>query len=373
LESDERNVRENLEGLKRQLEAMGRIGTDEDEFTVVQAGTGNAAPVGPDRPRLILSGAGAGLGLAIALIFLLHRLDDRVENPEEIEAKLEEPILGQLPEVDKRHNTEGYLLLTRMKPHTMFAEALRGVRSALLLGPDGASKRLLAVTSAVPGDGKTTFTTNFAATLAAAGNRTLLVDADLRRGNIHNYFEQPLEGGLTEVLEGRMKVDDAIHETQVANLWLMRAGERPSNPSELLLGARTKELIGELRGRFDYVVFDCPPLTAIDDTFSIAAYLDGLLFVVRAGRTSIRFARLAINTIRQRGAPLVGLVVNGVPIDNPYYYYTTYYYASYYHKPLAPNDAVYADRGRSMAAITAPDETRSADPAEAGAKDPAKK
>ncbi len=358
LEGDEKNVRENLDGLKRQLEAMGRIGMDEEEFTIVQAGIGSATPVGPDRPRLILTGAGAGLGLAVAIMFLLHRLDDRVENPEEIEAKLEEPILGQIPEVDKRHNTEGYLLLTRMKPHTMFAEALRGIRSALLLGPDGASKRMLAVTSAVPGDGKTTFTTNFAATLAASGNRTLLIDADLRRGNIHNYFEQPLEGGLSEVLDGRMGVDEAIHDTQVNNLWLMRAGERPSNPSELLLGARTKSLIEELRGRFDYVVFDCPPLTAIDDTFSIAAYLDGLLFVVRAGRTSIRFARLAINTIRQRGAPLVGLVVNGVPIDNPYYYYTTYYYASYYHKPLAPTDAVYADRGRSMAAISAPAETR---------------
>lgn len=360
LESEQKSVQGNLDELKHGLDAMGRVSTDEEEFMVVQAGIGSAAPVDAKRAQTIMGGAGAGLGLAIAIMFLLHRLDDRVENPEEIEAKLEEPILGQLPEVDKRHNTEGYLLLTRMKPHTMFAESLRGVRSALLLGPDGASKRMLAVTSAVPGDGKTTFTTNFAATLAAAGNRTLLIDADLRRGNIHNYFEQPLEGGLSEVLDGRLGVDEAIHETQVQNLWLMRAGERPSNPSELLLGAKTKQLIEELRGRFDYVVFDCPPLTAIDDTFSIAAYLDGLLFVVRAGRTSIRFARLAINTIRQRGAPLVGLVVNGVPIDNPYYYYTTYYYASYYHKPLAPNDAVYADRGRSVQTITAPAETRDA-------------
>jgi capsular exopolysaccharide synthesis family protein len=360
LEAEQKSVQGNLDTLKQQLDAMGRVSTDEEEFMVVQAGIGSAAPVDAKRGQTIIGGAGAGFGLAIAIMFLLHRLDDRLENPEEIEAKLEEPILGQLPEVDKRHNTEGYLLLTRMKPHTMFAESLRGVRSALLLGPDGASKRMLAVTSAVPGDGKTTFTTNFAATLAAAGNRTLLIDADLRRGNIHNYFEQPLEGGLSEVLDGRLGVEEAIHETQVQNLWLMRAGERPSNPSELLLGAKTKQLIEELRGRFDYVVFDCPPLTAIDDTFSIAAYLDGLLFVVRAGRTSIRFARLAINTIRQRGAPLVGLVVNGVPIDNPYYYYTTYYYASYYHKPLAPNDAVYADRGRSVQTITAPAETRDA-------------
>lgn len=354
LEEDERNVRLNLVQLKQQYESMGRVAGDEEEFLIVSSGMGDAQPVGPDRPKLILTGAASGLAVAIAIMFLLHKLDDRIENPEEIEAKLEEPILGQLPEVDKRHNTEGYLLLTRMKPHTMFAESLRGVRSALLLGPDGATKKMLAVTSAVPGDGKTTFTTNFAVTLANAGNRTLLIDADLRRGNIHNYFEQPLDGGLSEVLEGKLDVDQAIHETGVKNLWLMRAGERPGNPSELLLGAATRELVEKLRSRFDYVVFDCPPLTAIDDTFSIATHIDGLLFVVRAGRTSIRFAKMAVATIHQRGAPMVGLVVNGVPIDNPYYYYTTYYYASYYHRPLTPTDSVYPDSERRRGRREAP-------------------
>jgi capsular exopolysaccharide synthesis family protein len=232
----------------------------------------------------------------------------------------------------------------------MFAESLRGIRSALLLGPEGATKRVLAVTSAVPGDGKTTFTTNFALTIAAAGNRTLLVDADLRRGNIHGYFEQPLEGGLAEVLDGRLEIKDAIHETSIKNLYFMRAGERPANPSELLIGPKTRELIASLRKEFDYVIFDCPPLTAIDDTFSVAAYLDGLLFVVRAGRTSMRFAKIGLNTIHQRSAPLLGLVINGVPIDNPYYYYTSYYYASYYHRPLTPE----GDEGQESVSRRAP-------------------
>jgi len=124
----------------------------------------------------------------------------------------------------------------------------------------------------------------------------------------------------------------------------MRAGERPSNPSELLIGPATKDLIMELRRQFDYVIFDCPPLTAIDDTFSIAAYLDGLFFVVRAGKTSMRFAKMGINTIHQRGAPILGLIVNGVSIDNPYYYYTTYYYSSYYHRPLSPDENAFPER-----------------------------
>jgi polysaccharide biosynthesis transport protein len=361
LQKNVQDINSTLDDLHRQQLAVSRIGADEDEFTILEEGSGDPRKVGPDRPKIIAAGAGIGLAAAAALVFLLHRLDDRLESPEDIEAKLEEPILGQIPEVDKRRYTEGYLLLTRMKAHTMFAEALRGVRSALLLSPEGANKRMLAVTSAVPGDGKTTFTTNFAITLANSGAKTLLVDGDLRRGNIHSYFEQPAEGGLSEVLLGKLPMRQAVRETGIKNLFLMRAGDRPSNPSELLIGPATKELIRDLRAEFDYVIFDCPPLTAIDDTFSIAAYLDGILFVVRAGSTSIRFAKMGINTIHQRGAPFIGLIVNGVPIDNPYYYYTTYYYASYYHRPLAPDDNIYPDSpqrrlGNRPAAVTVEDD-----------------
>ncbi len=337
-------IKEQLDSLERALSSMGRIATEDEQFTVLERGTGDPAPVAPNRPSLIAAGTGVGFVIGLGLMFLLHKLDDRLDNPEHIEEELGEPILGQLPEVDKKHYREGYLVLTRMKAHTMFAESLRGIRSALLLSPEGNSKRLLAVTSSVPGDGKTTFTTNFAITLANSGNRTLLIDADLRRGNVHGYFEQPLEMGLAEVLEGKLGLAEAIRETGIDNLSFMRAGARPSNPSELLIGPATKDLIIELRGRFDYVIFDCPPLTAIDDTFSIAAYLDGLFFVVRAGKTSMRFAKMGIATIHQRGAPILGLIVNGVPIDNPYYYYTTYYYSSYYHRPLSPDENAYPER-----------------------------
>ena len=347
-------VKNQLDLLNQQERDVAQMNSDDDVFQVLDQGIGQTTPIRPKRSYIILTGLFIGTLMGGGILFLLNRLDDRLETPEDFEEQLEEPILGQLPEVEKKHYKEGYLLLTRMKTHTMFAESLRGVRSALLLSPEGTSKRMLAVTSAVPGDGKTTFTTNFAVTLAHAGNRTLLVDADLRRGNIHGYFEQPLEQGLAEVLQGKLKFKDAIRETGIENLSFMRAGERPANPSELLIAAGTKELIMQLRQEFDYVVFDCPPLTAIDDTFSIAAYLDGLFFVVRAGRTSIRFARMGLNTVRQRGAPILGLIVNGVPIDNPYYYYTTYYYASYYHRPLATSDNMFQDRQRKQVEIDTP-------------------
>lgn len=338
LEGEQAILKDAINDLKTRLSKLSTISSDADVFEIYQRGIADDGPVGPNRTGIVGTSFGIGLLFGVAILWLLAKLDDRLESPEQIEEALEEPIMGQLPEVDKRHYKDGYLVLNRMKSHTMFAESLRGVRSTLLLSPEGSSKRFIAVTSAVPGDGKTTFTTNFAITLANSGNRTLLIDADLRRGNIHGYFEQPLEGGLAEVLTGKLQAREAVRETQIPNLFFMRAGERPTNPSELLIGPNTKELIRELRAEFDYVIFDCPPLTAIDDTFSIAAYLDGIFFVVRAGKTSIRFAKMAIQTIRQRGAPILGLIVNGVPIDNPYYYYTTYYYASYYHRPIKQDD-----------------------------------
>ena len=338
LETEQQIIKDQISEQRQRLTKISTVSSDTDSFEVIQKGIADDLPVGPNRPGIVGTAFGAGMLIGIAVLWLLAKLDDRLESPEQIEEALEEPIMGQLPEVDKRHYKDGYLVLNRMKSHTMFAESLRGVRSTLLLSPEGSSKRFIAVTSAVPGDGKTTFTTNFAITLANSGNRTLLIDADLRRGNINGYFEQPLEGGLAEVLNGKLSPHEAIRDTNIPNLFFMRAGERPTNPSELLIGPNTKELIRELRSEFDYVIFDCPPLTAIDDTFSIAAYLDGIFFVVRAGKTSIRFAKMAVQTIRQRGAPILGLIVNGVPIDNPYYYYTTYYYASYYHRPIKQDD-----------------------------------
>ncbi|MFZ9855615.1 MAG: polysaccharide biosynthesis tyrosine autokinase [Limisphaerales bacterium] len=332
LQEDRDLIKGNLDVLNRNLQSMGRVGIQEERFTIISQGVGTPLPVGPNRISIIAVGTFAGFGAALGLMFLLHMLDDRIDEPEGIEAALEVPIAGQIPEIDRKDNPEGHVIVSKMKAHMMFAEALRGIRSSILLGAEGDAKRVLVVTSTTPGDGKTTFTTNFAITMAASGNRTLLIDGDLRRGNVHSYFGQPLEKGLADVLEGRIQLSGAIRETSENGLYLMTAGTRPANPSELLIGPRTREVIAKLRKEFDYVIFDSPPLTAIDDTFSIAAFSDGLMFVVRAGVTSMKLAKVALNLVQQRGLNLMGLIINGVSSDNPYYYYTNYYYSSYYQR-----------------------------------------
>jgi succinoglycan biosynthesis transport protein ExoP len=332
LQEDRDLIKSNLDILNRNLQSMGRVGIQEERFTVISQGVGTPLPTGPNRVGIIVAGIFFGFATALCLMFLLHTLDDRIDEPEGIEAALEVPIAGQIPEIDRKDNPDGHVIVSKMKAHMMFAEALRGIRSSVLLAAESDAKRVLVVTSTTPGDGKTTFTTNFAITMAASGNRTLLVDGDLRRGNVHSYFGQPLENGLSEVLEGRIPVSGAIRETTEKGLFLLTAGSRPANPSELLIGPRTRDIIAQLRKDFDYVIFDSPPVTAIDDTFSIAAFSDGLMFVVRAGVTSMKLAKVALNLVQQRGLNLMGLIINGVSSDNPYYYYTNYYYSSYYQR-----------------------------------------
>jgi tyrosine-protein kinase Etk/Wzc len=219
-----------------------------------------------------------------------------------------------------------------------------------MLGIEGANKQVQVVTSAVPGDGKTTFTVNFAITLAIAGHRVLIVDADMRRGNIHSFFKMEREGGLAEILSGESHWTDVLRDTPVPSLKLIATGKMPNNPGELLMGPVTRQLIEEVRGQFEYIIFDCPPLTAIDDTFALINLSDGVLFVVRAGQTSMRFARNATAAVQQRGSRVYGVVLNGITTDNPYYYYNHYYHS--YYKGKQPSGPLSSDArpGLKMAA-----------------------
>ena len=348
---EENRIEQAIAALKNTLQQIDLSTSDDGQFSVV--GEVSTAPVDPHKSRLLARGVGVGFVLGLALIYFLNRLDDRLELAEDIEAELKEPVLGQIPLVDMRTVKQGGLLITNMQRHNMFAESIRGVRSAILLGPHQGRQRVLAITSAVPGDGKTTVTVNFAATLAIAGSRVLLVDADLRRGNVHGYFGLAREPGLAEVLREEVPWERAVVATPIKPLHFMASGQLPAHPGELLVSPAMQRWVAAARRQFDYVVFDCPPLTAIDDTYSILGVVDGLLFVVRSGQTSMRFAQTALAAARQRGANVVGIVLNGITADNPYYYYN-YYYHAYYDRPAAPAEPAPPPAPAPTPAVVAP-------------------
>lgn len=307
-------------------------GSKEEEWDITESGVTQPTPIRPNRRDMIVKGLLAGILVGLAIIFLLHRLDDRLDLAEDIERELEEPVLGQVPQMDMKALKADRLLVTNLPQDDMFAESIRGVRSTLLMTVGAGSKRVFVITSAVPGDGKTTFTVNFAATLAITGARVLLLDADLRRGSTHLYFGHKREHGLSDVLSGEVHWTDVLKETEVKTLNVITTGHLPANPGELLLGEVASQFLAEARAAYDYVIIDTPPLTSINDTFALVNYSDGLIFVVRAGQTSMRFAKNAVGAIRQRGTKVLGLVLNGITSDNPYYYYHYYYHAYYTHE-----------------------------------------
>jgi succinoglycan biosynthesis transport protein ExoP len=366
LKEEELTVKALAENRRRALQSFELPLVDESLFTIIEAGTGPASPVGPDRARIILLTLAFGLALGLALVVFLDRLDDRYEPADEIKAALDQTVLGQVPEMPARERSDNRLLLTRLDEHSLFAESLRGVRSSLLLGFDDRPPKVLLVTSAVPGDGKTTFTVNFALTLARAGHRVLLVDADLRRGNTHRYFGHARGPGLTEILRGDLLWTDALHDTGHDQLFHIHTGGLPPDPGELLLRPITRRFLEDIRPAFDYIVFDCPPLTSIDDTFSLTGLADGLMFVVRAGRTSMRFARNALEALRHRGARTLGLIINGIAPGSPDYYYQHYYHSHY--RAAAGAAASAPRRRRAAAGPAGAPATVSADDAEASRK-----
>ncbi len=338
LKEEEANIKSVLGNLRKAEESLNSTTTEEGLLTVIEEGRGSPVAIRPNRARMILAGLVMGLGAGLALIYLLGRLDDRLELAEEIEAELEQPVLGQIPQLDTEHLRQGRALISNLEDHHLFAESLRSVRSAVLLSKQERPPRVLMMSSAVPGDGKTTFTVNFAIALAIAGQRVLLVDADLRRGDTHNFFGHSREPGLSDVLTGQLHWAEAKQETPVKTLQVIHSGPLPANPGELLIGPIVSEFVKEAQQEYDFVLFDCPPLTTIDDSFALVHLVDGLVFVVRSGQTSMRFAKAALEAVHKRGINVLGFVLNGIKADNPYYYYKHYYYSYYSHdQPIVPD------------------------------------
>ena len=331
LKKEETYLEGQLDLQKRTLLALESTPTNQETITAYEEGIGIEKPVSPNRPKILVLGLLLGLFAGIGIVYLLFRLDDRLELAEDIEEALQEPVLGQIPAVERKKLETGPLLASSLAPNHLFAESIRGVRSAVMFGTHNKKKQVMLISSAVPGDGKTTFSVNFACTLASAGLKVLLIDCDLRRGTVSGYFSQPRTPGFSEVLVGERTWQSALRETPFKTLHLLASGQLISNPGEFLMGATVRNVITEARTHYDHIIIDCPPVTAIDDTFCLISLSDGLLFVVKSGQTSMRFAKSGLTALRHRGAEILGVVLNGITADNPFCYYNNFYNA-YYNK-----------------------------------------
>ncbi len=179
---------------------------------------------------------------------------------------------------------------------------------------------------------------NLAVSLAQAGQRVLLIDADMRKPKAHEILGVPQEPGLSNLLVGNAKASESVRKTAVPSLWVVAAGRIPPNPAELLGSTRFRDFLGSLKDHFDWVIIDSPPVMAVTDASLIAHHASGVLFVVGAEMTSRHAAQRALEQLEQVQARFVGSVLNKVDLEHNAYYYSQYYrreYAEYYQKTIA--------------------------------------
>jgi len=304
---------------------------------VIEPATLPRNPVQPNNTITIVTAAGIGLVLSASAAYVLEYLDDTIRTPETLTRLTKLPTLASIAEVKLPENEK---LITVSQPRSPTSEAFRVLRTAIQFSAVDEANRVLLVTSATPGEGKSTVSSNLAVVLAQAGQRVLLVDTDLRRPGLHSMFSVPNKRGLTNLLleyQGEEDdeavsrlVENTIQETQIDGLEVLTCGPVPPNPSELLGSNKMRQLLNVLTARYDFTILDSPPTLSVTDAVVLGAQAHGTLLVARSGRSRKELTRQAVDRFRKVNAPMIGCVLNALdPKEGMYglYYYEDSYYS----------------------------------------------
>lgn len=306
-----------------------------DSITVVEEAE---LPQAPIRPRTLVNtllAAIVGGMLALGVIFLIEYLDDRIRTPQDLYTVLDAPILGTIAQMKRMRRGSTVLspeeaLVVATQPRHPIAESFRRLRTNLRFSSVNEPLRTLLVTSAVPSEGKTTTTANLATAVSQAGHKVVVVDADLRKPQIHKLFQLSKGPGLTDALLSDGEISFFLRDTGVPNLQVITCGSIPPNPAELLGSKPMQQLLERLEQEADFVFIDAPPLLAVTDAQILSSHAQGVLLVINTAKTSRALVANAASTLVQVEARLLGVVLNQLTRSgqNSYYYYDAY--AGYY-------------------------------------------
>ncbi len=327
-------------------------------------------PKDPIAPRVSVNVSIAllvGLILGLALAILREQLDNTLKTPEDVEHRLGVTFLGLLPDIVDESAPRGTTkqrtrrrvvpsqlapeLLVHERPTSGIAEAARSLRTNLMfMNPDEPYKRLL-VTSAAPAEGKTTVAVSIAISLAQGGQKVCIIDCDLRRPRLHRIFDRAGDVGLMNVILGEATVDEVAKPTIVPNLYCIPCGPIPPNSADVVSSEKFRRLLDDISARFDRIVLDSPPVIAVTDSAIVSTLVDGVVFVVRAFKTSVNLCRSGLRTLQDVDAPIAGAVLNAVNLNrHEYSYYHYYYYKREGYAPLpgthSPSSPSLDDRDR---------------------------
>ena len=291
---------------------------------IVDTAKAGLRPVRPNKPLNIALGIIIGLIVGVGLAFFIEYLDTSVKTIDDVERSLQAPVLGVIPQNVGLLISEG-----SESPH---AEAYRVLRTNLLFSRKDDKLNTAAVVSAGAGEGKSTTIFNLAAVFAQSGQRILLVDSDLRRPTLHKMLKVTNNLGLTNYLLKQNTLEEVIQTTSLPTLDFLASGKLPSSSLGILSSAQMKDLISELKQRYDFVFFDSPPIMGVSDASILASEVDMTLQVIQYRRYPQPMNIRAKQLIEKVGGNLIGIVLNNINMsqDESYYYYSGYYHDYYY-------------------------------------------
>jgi len=274
-----------------------------------------------ESPKLFvqaLLGLMVGVFVAVLFCFFLGYLDRSIRSPQLLVEQTGLPLYAAIPSFRsvRGRSLRGLkgMLVTRDRPASMLAEAYRTLLTNLRFASLDAPVRTLAITSALPSEGKTVTLTNLAVAAASLGDRVIIIDADLRRPATHKHFGVERSPGLSELLSGGIGLGECMRDTDVENLWTIPAGKSVSNPGSLLHSEGFDMLLEQLRNSYDWVFVDMPPILAVADPSAFIPKLDAVLLAVRYGARSLEAVRDARDQIKHVGGNLLGLVFNALDL-----------------------------------------------------------
>jgi len=308
-------------------------------------------PVSKNKAQLHIAGIILGLLLGLGIAFFIEFNDTTIKTNEDIERFINLPVLGTIPHifynrkedlsVRRRSEKSGNSIVVQRYPRRIFnfdgddsisTESYRSLRTNILFTSPDKPLQVLALTSAGPSEGKSLTISNLALAYAQSGKRTLLVDADLRRPVLHHIFSQSREPGFTDLFMAGGDFNTALRKELRPNFSFIPAGFFNPNPAELLGSKKMVQLLDHFRAEYDMVFFDTPPIVAVTDATLLGTKTDGLLIVIKSGKTDREIVMRAVNTVRNVGVHVVGAVLNDINLSHRYSSYGYYKYYYHYYK-----------------------------------------
>jgi tyrosine-protein kinase Etk/Wzc len=297
-------------------------------------------PIKPKKSSIVGISALLGLLAGLGLAFLRNSLRPGIKNAEELEHRLGLNVFATIPlsaaqqqlDADTMAKKPGTHLLATLRPNEAAIESLRSLRTALQFAMLEAPNNIVLITGPTPNIGKSFTAANFAAVLAAAGQRVLLIDADMRKGHVNQFFGLARGMGFSELVTGTQALDKVLHRNVVPGLDFITTGTMPPNPAELLMSPTTQALFKSLSAQYDLVLIDSPPVLAVSDTAILAPQAGTTFMVVRADVSSLGEVQEAVKRIAQSGETVKGIIFNGLDISKRRYGYGYGYGYGYKYK-----------------------------------------